>query len=305
MRGRILVVDDEVEMLVSLKKILSRQGFTVEGTTEPEAAIAMIATGAFDLLLTDLKMPGMDGVELLKRVKQIQPDLIVIILTGYARVDTAVAAMKEGAFDYLEKPFSPSQIELVVRRALSHHRLETENLLLRARIEEQFGLDRIVGKSPEMLEVFELVRKVARSDMNVLVIGESGTGKELIANAIHLNSARREKPFIPVDCGAIVGTLMESELFGYVKGSFTGANTNKRGLIEMADGGTLFLDELGELSPSLQVKLLRTLQERKFRPVGGSHFVSVDIRIVGATNRNLREAVKAGTFREDLYHRLN
>ena len=258
-----------------------------------------------DLLLTDLKMPGVDGMELLRRAHELDPALPVIMITAFATVESAVAAVKEGAFDYLPKNFSVDQLRVAVDRALRHRDLQRENRNLKEQLAETYGLENIVGRSPAMSRVFELVRKAARSEANILVLGESGTGKELIARAIHANSPRVAQPFVPVDCASLPEQLLESELFGHEKGAFTGAVRTKPGLVEVAHRGTLFLDEIGELPVALQVKLLRALQERQIRRVGGTGLVDVDVRLVSATNRDLREATAKGQFREELYYRIN
>jgi DNA-binding NtrC family response regulator len=258
-----------------------------------------------DLLLTDLKMPEVDGMELLRRARELDPALPVIMITAFATIESAVAAVREGAFDYLPKTFSVDQLQMAVDRALRHRGLQHENRNLKNQLTQVYGFENIVGRSPAMARVFELVRKAARSEANILVLGESGTGKELIARAIHANSPRVANPFVPVDCASMPEQLLESELFGHEKGAFTGAVRTKPGLLEVAHGGTLFLDEIAELPVALQVKLLRALQERQIRRVGGTSLVDVDVRLVSATNRDLREATARGQFREELYYRVN
>ncbi len=265
----------------------------------------MLVSERPDLLLSDLKMPGVDGMELLHRAHELDPALPVIMITAFATIESAVAAVKEGAFDYLPKNFSVDQLRVAVDRALRHRSLQRENRSLKDQLAQTYGLENIIGRSPAMSRVFELVRKAARSEANILVIGESGTGKELIARAIHANSPRVSQPFVPVDCASLPEQLLESELFGHEKGAFTGAIRTKQGLVESAHRGTLFLDEIGELPLSLQVKLLRALQERQIRRVGGTGLVAVDVRLVSATNRDLREATVKGQFREELYYRIN
>jgi DNA-binding NtrC family response regulator len=250
-------------------------------------------------------MPGMDGMALLQRARDIDPDLPVIVVTAFATIESAVAAVKQGAFDYLPKNFSVDQLQVSVERALRQRQLAQENRNLRGLLQETYGLEQLIGRSPAMTRVFELVKKAARSEANILVLGESGTGKELIARAIHANSPRAARAFVPVDCASLPENLLESELFGHEKGAFTGAIRTKPGLVELAHGGTLFLDEIGELPLSLQSKLLRALQERQIRRVGGTGLVTVDVRVVSATNRNLRESVAKGAFREELYYRVN
>ncbi|MBV8136228.1 MAG: sigma-54-dependent Fis family transcriptional regulator [Deltaproteobacteria bacterium] len=302
---RILIVDDEPEMIENCRRVLASTGYQCFSTTDSREALRMLERDRPDLLLTDLRMPEMDGMEILRQARETDPHLPVIMLTGHATVETAVAAVKAGAFDYLSKPFSIDQLQLTVARALTKRRLEQENLNLREQLQGTYGFENILGRSLVLQQVLELVRKAARSDANVLILGESGTGKELIARAIHANSPRCSGPFVPVDCASLPETLLESELFGHEKGAFTGAATTKRGLIETAHGGTLFLDELGEFPMSLQAKLLRTLQERQIRHVGGTRQIDLDVRVVSATNRDLRLQLANGQFREDLYYRVN
>ncbi|MBI2878618.1 MAG: sigma-54-dependent Fis family transcriptional regulator [Candidatus Rokubacteria bacterium] len=304
-RPRILIVDDEPEMVESCQRILGRAGYRCLTTTDPREALALLETERPDLLLTDLKMPGVDGMELLRHARRADPHIPVVILTAFATIESAVAAVKEGAFDYLPKPFSMDQLTVAVERALGQRRLTLENLRLREQLQGTYGFEKIVGRSPAMAEVFELVRKAARSEANILVIGESGTGKELIARAIHANSPRAAEAFVAVDCASLPENLLESELFGHEKGAFTGAVKTKPGLMEVAHGGSLFLDEIAELPLGLQVKLLRALQEREIRRVGGTRPIEVDVRVISATNRTLREEVAQGKFREELYYRVN
>ncbi len=304
-RERILIVDDEPDMVENCQRILGRAGYRCVTTTDPQDALGLLESERPDLLVTDLKMPGVDGLELLRHARQGDPHLPVIVLTAFATIESAVATVKEGAFDYLPKPFSVDQLTLAVERALAQRRLALENLRLREQLLGTYGFENIVGRSPAMAEVFELVRKAARSEANILVVGESGTGKELIARAIHANSPRAAQAFVPVDCASLPENLLESELFGHEKGAFTGAVRTKPGLIEVAHHGTLFLDEIAELPLGLQVKLLRALQEREIRRVGGTRQIEVDVRVVSATNRNLRELMVEGKFREELYYRVN
>ena len=303
--ARVLIVDDEPDMVENCVRILERAGYDCLTTTDPRRGLAMLETERPDLLLTDLKMPEVDGMELLRRARELDSALPVIMITAFATVESAVAAVKEGAFDYLPKTFSVDQLRVAVDRALRHRGLQHENRNLKEQLAQIYGLENIVGRSPAMSRVFELLRKAARSEANILVIGESGTGKELIAHAIHANSPRAAQPFVPVDCASLPEQLLESELFGHEKGAFTGAVRTKQGLVEVAHRGTLFLDEIGELPLGLQVKLLRVLQERQIRRVGGTGLVDVDVRLVSATNRDLREAVANGQFREELYYRVN
>jgi len=303
--ARILLVDDEPDMLENCSRILSRQGHTCMTAANGREALAVLEHEHPDLLVTDLKMPEMDGMALLRQAHELDPTLPVIMLTGFATIESAVAAVKEGAFDYLPKNFSVDQLRVAVERALRHRGLQVENRNLRQQLQKTLGLENIVGRSPAMTQVFELVKKAARSEANILVLGESGTGKELIARAIHANSPRAGQPFVPVDCASLPEHLLESELFGHEKGAFTGAVRSKPGLMETAHRGTLFLDEIAELPAPLQVKLLRVLQERQIRRVGGTALVDVDVRVVSATNRDLRDAIAKGQFRDELYYRIN
>ncbi|MGH7385661.1 MAG: sigma-54-dependent transcriptional regulator [Candidatus Rokuibacteriota bacterium] len=292
-------------MLENCSRILSRQGYVCATAAEGRAALALLDRERPDLLLTDLKMPGMDGMALLRRAHELDPALPVIVITAFATIESAVAAIKEGAFDYLPKSFSVDQLRVTVERALRHRGLQVENRNLREQLQQTLGLENIVGRSPAMAQVFELVKKAARSEANILVLGESGTGKELVARAVHANSPRASQPFVPVDCASLPEQLLESELFGHEKGAFTGAVRSKPGLVEMAHRGTLFLDEIAELPAALQVKLLRVLQERQIRRVGSTSLVDVDVRVVSATNRDLDDAIARGQFRDELYYRVN
>ncbi len=302
---RVLIVDDEPDMVENCVRILKPAGYECLTTTDARRGLVMLESERPDLLLSDLKMPGVDGMELLHRAHELDPALPVIMITAFATIESAVAAVKEGAFDYLPKNFSVDQLRVAVDRALRHRSLQRENRSLKEQLAQTYGLENIIGRSPAMSRIFELVRKAARSEANILVIGESGTGKEVIARAIHANSPRVSQPFVPVDCASLPEQLLESELFGHEKGAFTGAIRTKQGLVESAHRGTLFLDEIGELPLSLQVKLLRALQERQIRRVGGTGLVDVDVRLVSATNRDLREATVKGQFREELYYRIN
>jgi len=302
---RVLILDDEADMVENCTRILRRSGLKCLAATDPKEGLALVESERPDVLLTDLKMPGMDGLEVLRRAREVDPTLPVIMITAFATIESAVAAIKEGAFDYLPKNFSVDQLTLTVERALKQRLLQEENRNLREQLQEAFGLENLVGRSPAMVQVFELVKKAARSEANILIMGESGTGKELVARAVHANSPRVAHPFVPVDCASLPENLLESELFGHERGAFTGAIRTKPGLMETADGGTLFLDEIVELPLGLQVKLLRALQERQIRRVGGTSILDVDVRLVSATNRDLREAVAKGQFREELYYRVN
>lgn len=302
---KILVVDDEQSLRDVLSIMLKRAGYAVTSAVDGEEAIELLNKEIFDLVITDLRMPKVDGMEVLKAVKSASPETVVLIITAFATADSAVEAMKQGAYDYLTKPFQVDEVQLIIRNALEKRRLTTENMLLKREMASQSSFAQLVGQSEAMQKVFDVVRKVADSKSNVLICGESGTGKELVARAIHYNSVRSALPFVAVNCSAVPETLLESELFGHMKGSFTGAISNKAGLFEIADGGTIFLDEIGDTTPTIQVKLLRVIQEREFRRVGGNQDVKVDVRVVAATNKDLEKAVADGSFREDLYYRLD
>jgi len=301
----VLIVDDEPDMVDNCARILRRAGYHCLTTSEPERALSLLDTNHPDLLLTDLKMPGIDGLELMHRAHELDPAIPVIVITAFASIETAVTAIKQGAYDYLPKNFSVDQLTLVVERALRARSLSVENRNLREQLQEARGLENLIGRSPAMTQIVELVKKAARSEANILVVGESGTGKELIARAIHANSPRAAQAFVPVDCASLPEQLLESELFGHEKGAFTGAVKTKPGLMEVAHRGTLFLDEIAELPMALQVKLLRALQERQFRRVGGTALTSVDVRVVSATNRDLRAAIAQSQFREELFYRID
>ncbi|MBI5562935.1 MAG: sigma-54-dependent Fis family transcriptional regulator [Deltaproteobacteria bacterium] len=304
-KPKIIIVDDERDMRDFLEIMLRKEGYDAAGFPSAAQALEYCKANRCDLALTDLKMPGMSGVDFLKAIKELDPGTLVIMITAYASVDTAVEAMKAGAYDYFTKPFNVDEIRLNIRKALRLKGLETENRLLKDDLKARFGFSNMVGASPAMTEVYQLIVAIAKGKTNVFITGESGTGKELAARAIHYESDRKDAPFVAVNCGAIPENLLESEIFGHQKGAFTGAVNNKDGLAEQADGGTLFLDELTEMPLNLQVKLLRFIQERRFRRVGGTSDISVDIRLVAASNRNLEAEVKAGRFREDLFYRLN
>jgi DNA-binding NtrC family response regulator len=289
----------------SCKRILDEEGYEVETALSGKEAFEKMKAHPFDIVITDLKMPEIDGMEVLRTFRKEYPDSIIIMITGFSTVETAVEAMKLGAFDYIPKPFTPDEVSIVVKKAIEKKSLMLENIYLRQELQEKYGFHNIVGKSEKMQEIYRIIAKVAMTDSTVLIYGQSGTGKELIARAIHFNSPRREKQFVPVDCAVLSENLLESELFGHVRGSFTGAVTTKPGLFEVADGGTVFLDEVGNISLSIQAKLLRVLQERKFTPVGGTKAKKVDIRLIAATNKDLEKMIKEEVFREDLYYRLN
>jgi DNA-binding NtrC family response regulator len=301
---RLAVLDDERRMTEILEMVLRREGYQVETFERSDAALAALEKQPFDLLITDLKMPGADGLEVLRHARRLDPELPVILMTAHATVSTAVAAMREGAFDYVEKPFDNDELKTLVRRALEVTRLSRENRYLQAELRSRYSLEDVIAESPAMRDVLDLVRRAARSPSTVLISGESGTGKELIARAVHYHSDRVGRPFVAANCKAFAGGVLESELFGHEKGAFTGAHRSKPGLFERAHGGTLFLDEIGEIDADFQAKLLRVLQERWIQPVGATQERAVDVRLVAATNRDLRAEVAAGSFREDLYFRL-
>ncbi len=303
--AKILVVDDDAVARELLADALKKEGYDVEAFGSGEDAIARGRQGRVDLVLTDIRMGAVDGLTVLREFKRFSPDTEIVVLTAFGSLEGAIEAIKQGAYDYLAKPFKKEEIKLVVQRSLEHCRLLRENTKFREELKSKDEWSPLVGSSPAMLEVYKLVARVSESKSTVLLQGESGTGKELIARAIHTNSPRRDKPFVPVNCGALPDTLLESEMFGYEKGAFTGAVGTKTGLFESASGGTLFLDEIGELGPALQVKLLRVMQDHEVRRVGGTNSIKVDVRIIAATNRDLEQFVKEGKFRDDLFYRLN
>ena len=303
--ARILVVDDEDIVLRSATRILEGGNRLIETARDGAEALAKIDAGNYDVVILDIMMPKIDGVEVLRRLKEAHPDVEVIVFTGLAQIETAVTCMKLGAYDYLAKPFDPEELRLAVARALERRSLLQENLHLKRAVSSRYRMDNMVGASARMQQVYELIAQCAATNTTVLITGESGTGKELIARAIHYNSLRRERPFVAVDCTALSENLLESELFGHVKGSFTGAVSSKKGMFEVAEDGTLFLDEIGNVPLSMQAKLLRVIQEREFRAVGDTRTQRANVRLIAATNRDLAEMVAAGTFREDLYYRIN
>jgi two-component system response regulator PilR (NtrC family) len=304
-RSRILVVDDEPSMRELLDILLRREGHEVFTASNGRKAIEILEREPIDLLISDIKMPDMSGVDVLKAAKMLDPDLIGIMVTAYASVENAVEAMHLGAYDYVSKPFNVEELKLRIRKALERKQLGQENDLLRRALQTTHRFSNIIGKSAAMQALFQLIETIAPTTSTVMLTGESGTGKELVARAIHFNSPRKDRPFVALNCGALPETLLESELFGHMRGAFTGADANRKGLVEIAEKGTIFLDEIGEMSPMMQVKLLRVLQERKFRRVGGSDEIDADIRVIAATNRDLSIMVEEGRFREDLYYRIN
>jgi DNA-binding NtrC family response regulator len=304
-RAKVLVVDDDAVARDLLAEALKQEGHDVEVFSNGSDAITRGTKGRVDLVLTDIRMGTVDGLTVLREFKRFSPDTSIVLLTSFGSLEGAIEAIKQGAYDYLAKPFKKEQIKLVVQRSLDHCRLLRENARYREELKEKGEWSPLVGSSPAMLDVYKLVARVSEGKSTVLLQGESGTGKELIARAIHANGPRRDKPFIPVNCGALPDTLLESEMFGHEKGAFTGAVGTKTGLFEAANGGTLFLDEIGELGSALQVKLLRVMQDQEVRRVGGTASVKVDVRIIAATNRDLEQFVKEGKFRDDLYYRLN
>ena len=304
-KGRILIADDEEAARRSLGQILTEDGYEVFLAQDGEEALRLVAEHSPDILLSDLKMPRIDGHELLTRVRQGYPDVALMIMTAHGTIRSAVKAVQEGAEDYLTKPIDVEELERILKRIMGKRRLVAETRLLRERLDEKYSFESIIGRSPEMLEIFRLVEQVAPSQASILITGESGTGKELIAQAIHQRSPRRDAPFVKVSCAALPETLLESELFGHERGAFTGALARRPGRFEIAAGGTIFLDEIGDIPLGMQVKLLRFLQERQFERVGGNQTLTVDVRVIAATHRSLSALIREGKFREDLYYRLN
>ena len=303
--AQILVVDDEERMRNLLKKVLTKQGLSVQTSPNGIDALMKVEETPFDVILADIRMPEMNGIEVLKAVKETRPEIYVILMTAFGSIDSAVEAMKKGAYDYITKPFKMEEITIVIKKALEEKGLRKEVASLRNEVRSKYRFDNIIGKSKVMQDVFDLIRRVSNSKSTVLIYGKSGTGKELVAKALHYNSPRKDNPFVAVNCSAIPETLLESELFGHVRGAFTGAIATRKGLFEEANGGTIFLDEIGNVSHAMQIKLLRVLQEREIRRVGGAENIKVDIRLIAASNQNLEEAVSRGEFRDDLYYRLN
>jgi two-component system response regulator PilR (NtrC family) len=305
LKEKILVADDEQSMREFLDIMLKKESYKVSLASNGEEVVKLIDNDLFDLVLLDIRMPKLDGISALKRIKAIAPETIVIMITAYASADTAIKAMKEGAYDYITKPFKVEEIKLIIKNALEKKNLQKENILLKQVVKDRYHFGNIIGQSPKMVTLYDLLEKVSPTKTNILITGESGTGKELVAKAIHYNSPRKEKPFVTLNCGAIPEPLIESELFGHMKGAFTDAIATKKGLFEVADEGTIFLDEISELPLLMQVKLLRVLQDKEFKRVGGTEDIRVDVRIISATNKDLEEAVREKHFREDLFYRLN
>jgi two-component system response regulator PilR (NtrC family) len=304
-KGKILIVEDEKSMREVLKILLEGENYLVTPASDGLEGISYIDKDIFDLVITDIKMPRIDGFELLRKTKEISPDTLVIMITAFGTTESAIEAMKLGAYDYINKPFKIDEIRLIVKKAIEKKRLREEISLLREKVKTSYALENIIGKSPKMQELFTVIPRIAQSNSNVLITGESGSGKELVATALHNLSHRREKNLVTINCAAFPEGLLESELFGHMKGSFTGAIYNKQGLFEMADGGSVLLDEIGEMPVNLQAKLLRVIEGGTFRRVGGTNDIKVDIRVISATNKDIKEEIASGRFREDLYYRLN
>ena len=301
----LLIVDDERAIREACREIAISLGYSAFVADSAEQAYRALETQNFDAVLLDLRLPGAGGLDALRRIRERRPQAVVVVVTGYGTVQSAVQAMKNGAYDYMTKPFSVDELKLLLERVANHLKLKSENRMLREKVKSKQGYGGIVGRAPEMERLYRIIAKAANSVHPVLILGESGTGKEMVARSIHYSGPFRDKPFIPVDCGSLVPTLIESELFGYVKGAFTGANQSKDGLMSMAEGGTVFLDEVGELPVDLQAKMLRAIQEKEIRPVGSTRRIPINVRILAATNRDLEQAVMQGIFRRDLYFRLN
>ena len=301
----VLVVDDEPGMREFLEIMLGKEGYSVKTASNGEEAIQKIRNEAFDLALVDIQMPGLNGIDVLRSAKETTPDTTIIMITAFASHETAIEAMKLGAYDYITKPFKIDEIKIVIGKSLERKNLERENTRLKKELENKYGFENIIGSSTSIKQIFSLIDRVSELKVSVLITGESGTGKELVARAIHYSGNRKEGPFIPVNCAAIPETLIESEFFGHSKGAFTGATRDRKGLFEEANGGSIFLDEIGDLPQHLQVKLLRVLEERKVRPLGKTEPVNIDVRVISATNRNLEQELAEGKFREDLFYRLN
>ncbi|OGW36163.1 MAG: Fis family transcriptional regulator [Nitrospirae bacterium RBG_13_39_12] len=304
-KGKILIVEDEKSMREVLKILLEGENYLVTSASDGLEGLSYIKKDIFDLVITDMKMPKVDGFEFLRKTKEISPNTLVIMITAFGTTETAIEAMKMGAYDYINKPFKVDEIRLIVKKAIEKKRLSEELALLREKVKTSYSLESIIGRSPKMQELFAIIPRIAQSNSNVLIIGESGSGKELVATALHNLSNRRDKNFVTINCASFPEGLLESELFGHMKGAFTGAIYNKQGLFEIADGGSILLDEIGEMPPSLQAKLLRVIEGGTFRRVGGTNDIKVDVRIISATNKDVKEEIASARFREDLYYRLN
>ncbi|MGB7292269.1 MAG: sigma-54 dependent transcriptional regulator [Thermodesulfobacteriota bacterium] len=304
-KGRILVIDDEQNICESIKKTLERSGYSVSTSHDGYEALKKVRADAYDMVICDIRLPDQDGLQLLDQIKEFNHRIIVCMITGYASIDTAITSMRHGAIDYITKPFKPDQIRFIVNRAFQKKKLRDESIFLRDELGNFYGQDIVIGNSKKMHEVFELALKVSETDSSVLILGESGTGKEVLARIIHFKSFRSNNPFVTVNCAAIPEALLESELFGHKKGAFTGAIYTKKGSFELADGGTLFLDEISEMKKDMQAKILRALEARKIKRVGSEDEISVDARVVAATNKEITQEVREGNFRDDLYYRLN
>ena len=305
MSKNMLIVEDEETLRESIKRIFIREGFVVDGADSAEKGLALLEVNVYDVIISDIILPGMDGIEMLIKVREQNPDQIVIIVTAYASLDTSVKALRAGAYDYIMKPIIHEEIKQIVRNALRQKSLQNENVLLKREIGKNYDFSSIIGESPALKAILDEVKKVANTKSNILLLGETGTGKELFARVIHHNSSRRDMPFVPINCSAIPENLLETELFGHVRGAFTGAVATRKGILEEAEGGTLFLDEIGDMSLALQAKLLRVIEDQIIRPVGGNKGTKVDLRFVTATNKDLKAAVRSNAFREDLYYRIN
>ena len=302
---KILVIDDEKSITDLLSVVLTKEGYSVSTSLSSTKALDMIDKEEYDLILSDIRLPQMSGMKVLKYVKEKKPDIPMIMITAYGTIHQAVEAFKEGAIDYIVKPFDVNELKFVVAQGLEKRKLRAENIQLKKELKEKYSFENMIGKSKEMQEIYNLIEKISGSDSTVLISGESGTGKEIAARAIHFLSLRKDKPFVSLNCGALPESLLESELFGHTRGAFTGAVANKKGMFEAAEKGTIFLDETGDMSQATQIKLLRTLQDKKIRRVGGTEEFAVDVRIIGATNQDLKQSILEGKFREDLYYRLN
>lgn len=301
----ILIIEDDIEMIELLRDCLKKNGYKVDSASNGSDAIRNVEETDYDLIISDLMMKEINGLDLLETIKKIRNDAVVIIITAFGTIETAVEAIKRGAYHFITKPFKLSDMNIIIEKAIEEKRIKKENLLLREAVEKRYQFENIIGRSKAMIEVFELIKRVSATNSNVIIYGESGTGKELVAKAVHFNSPRKKMPFIAINCSAIPNGLLESELFGHLKGSFTGAHITKKGLFEEANGGSIFLDEIGDMSLNLQAKLLRVIENKEIRPVGGNEFKKVDTRIIAATHKDIEGEVKKKLFREDLYYRLN